>query len=90
MAATLILRGHLFRRHARAKGLTTEAAIAAAMHVDRSTVHRVLAGTQAPGNAFVAGALLAFPELDARDLFTATTSAQGTHRVHSANPHDRG
>jgi hypothetical protein len=72
MSATLTLRDELFRRHAKAKGLTTEAAIAAAMHVNRTTVHRVLAGTQAPGNAFVAGALIAFPELDARDLFTVS------------------
>lgn len=71
MPVILTLRSELFRRHAGAKGLVTEAAIAAAMHVDRSTVHRVLAGTQAPGNVFVAGALLAFPELDARDLFAA-------------------
>lgn len=77
MPATLTVRDELFRRHAEAKGLTTEAAIAAAMHIDRSTVHRVLAGTQAPGNAFVAGALLAFPELDARDLFLAERRPPG-------------
>ena len=72
MPATLTLKPG-FRQRAEAIGLTTETAIADAMHVHRVTVNRVLAGNQAPGNAFVAGALLAFPELDARDLFNAQT-----------------
>ena len=72
MAATLTLKPG-FRQRAEAKGLFSEAAIAEVMHVHRVTVHRVLNGRQAPGNAFIAGALIAFPELDARDLFTPQT-----------------
>jgi hypothetical protein len=53
----------------RIKGLKTEQAKADAIKVDQSTLHRVLRGATAPGPRFIAGVLLAFPELDFSDLF---------------------
>lgn len=73
MTATIQLRHRLFTRHAEHAGHASHASLAAAMHVDRSTVTRVLSGSQAVGASFVAGALIAFPELTFSDLFQIQT-----------------
>lgn len=69
MTAKITLRTRLFQRHAELTGYTTPAALATAMRVHRATVTRVLAGQQAVGASFVAGALTAFPDLTFSDLF---------------------
>ncbi len=68
-AHRVVLRDAAFRTYATARGLTTPAAIAAAMRVHRTTVTRVLAGQLGVGADFIAGALAAFPAAEFKDLF---------------------
>lgn len=69
MAARIRLRTTQYRKYAALKGLSTHAQQATAIGVTEATVGRVLAGKTAPGEAFIAGCLAAFPQLDFADLF---------------------
>jgi hypothetical protein len=69
MAATIRLRTGQYRKYAALKGWKTDEAAAAAIGVNAATVSRVLHGKTAPGERFIAGLLLALPELDFADLF---------------------
>lgn len=78
MAARIRLRTGQYRKYVAIKGLTSQAAQAAAIRVTEPTVGRVLSGKTAPGEQFIAGCLAAFPELDFADLFEVVTDdAQG-------------
>lgn len=74
-AQRVTLRLDTFRAFAAARGHGTPSAIADAMNVHRSTVTRVLAGQQAVGADFIAGALTALAPVDFRDLFDITPTA---------------
>jgi transcriptional regulator with XRE-family HTH domain len=67
--ATLRLRDGQFRRHAGLQGLVTDAEIAAATGLDRSTVNRLLRRELAPGHRIIAAILLAFPDRRFDDFF---------------------
>lgn len=74
MASRIRLRTGQYRKFASLKGWTTHAQQAHAIGVTEPTIGRVLkeagtAGARAPGEAFIAGCLAAFPELEFADLF---------------------
>ena len=69
LSASIALRSRQFQKFTALKGLRTDTAIAAAIGCDRGNLSRVLSGKQAPGARFIAGCLLAFPEVDFEDLF---------------------
>lgn len=73
MAAKIRLRTGQYRKYVSLKGLTTQAAQAAALGVSEPTVGRVVTGKTGPGEQFIAGCLAAFPELDFSDLFEVVT-----------------
>ncbi|KOX32965.1 hypothetical protein ADK67_07170 [Saccharothrix sp. NRRL B-16348] len=63
------LRIDLFTKAARLAGFRSDYKLAPAMGVNRSTVARVVSGTQQPGASFIAGALTALPPMTFEDLF---------------------
>jgi len=69
MAKTIRLRVDQFRKAARLAGYRSGYALANAMEVERSTLHRVLNGTLHPGPAFIGGALTALAPMQFEDLF---------------------
>ncbi|MFT7835156.1 transcriptional regulator [Saccharothrix sp. BKS2] len=69
MAKTIRLRAEQFRKAARLAGYRSDYALANAMEVERSTVHRVLKGDLQPGPAFIGGALTALAPMQFEDLF---------------------
>jgi predicted transcriptional regulator len=75
------LRTDRLRVHARKLGITSETGLAAHLGVARSTVVRVQGGTLAPGENFIAAALLAFPDLKFEDLFRVTGRTNGNGAV---------
>lgn len=52
-------------------GYFTDRALAKAMGIHETTVHRVKKGVHPPSNAFIAGALKAYPGKNFDDLFYA-------------------
>jgi DNA-binding XRE family transcriptional regulator len=81
------LRTDRLRVHARKLGITSETDIAAHLGVARSTVVRVQNGEVAPGENFIAAALLAFPDLKFEDLFKVTGRVNGNGAVASGTRH---
>jgi transcriptional regulator with XRE-family HTH domain len=75
--ATLRLRDGQFRRHAGLQGLDTEAAIAARIGMDRSTVNRLLRRELAPGPRVIAAILTAFPDRRFEDFFEIADGTAG-------------
>jgi len=73
--ATLRLRDGQFRRYAGLQGLVTDAEIAAATGLDRSTVNRLLRRELAPGHRIIAAILLAFPDRRFDDFFEIAPGA---------------
>lgn len=69
MASRIRLRTGQYVKFAALKGWKTQAAQATALNVTEPTVGRVLTGKRAPGEAFIAAVLTAFPELEFADLF---------------------
>lgn len=69
MASTIRLRTAQFEKFCKLKGLKTQADKARFLGVTEPTVGRVLNGDRRPGEAFIAGVLAAFPELEFSDLF---------------------
>ncbi|RKT53021.1 transcriptional regulator [Saccharothrix australiensis] len=69
MSWTVRLRTQAFNRAALLAGFPSVYALAQAMRVERSTVHRVLNGEQRPGPAFIGGALMVLKPMDFGDLF---------------------
>ncbi len=69
MAATIRLRTAQFEKFCKLKGLKTQADKARFLGVTEPTVGRIVSGDRKPGEAFIAGVLHAFPELDFSDLF---------------------
>lgn len=67
--ATLRLRDGQFRRYAGLQGLVTDAEIAAATGLDRSTVNRLMRRKLAPGHQIIAAILTAFPDRRFEDFF---------------------
>jgi len=63
------LKRHQLDKYCALKGLKSQAALAEAMDVDRSTVYRTLSGDAALGIVFISALLEAFPELGFEDLF---------------------
>lgn len=76
MAASIQLRLRQFDKFANLKGLRTLVARANAIGVNPSNLSRVLANKQAPGAQFIAGTLVAFPELEFDDLFEVVDSVE--------------
>lgn len=74
LSASIALRSRQFQKFMALKGLKTDTAIAATIGCDRGNLSRVLAGKQAPGARFIAGCLVAFPELEFSDLFEVVDS----------------
>jgi hypothetical protein len=72
-AAALRFRASLFRRYAATQGLATDAEIAAATGLDRSTVGRLLRADVAPGHRIIAAILSSFPDRRFEDFFEVTT-----------------
>lgn len=68
MVATLHLRTESLGKIRRWKGLTTDAALAAAMDIDPGNLSRVLRGKQQPGPKFIA-ALCHALDAELADLF---------------------
>lgn len=56
-------------KHRKAAGITTDPELASRLGVDRTTVHRILAGDADPGTRFIAGAVLAFGVESFDELF---------------------
>ena len=75
-SATIKLRAEKFRQHARQRGLKSDSASATYLGLNRSTVLRILAGDQVPGERMIAASLAAFPELKFDDLFEVVTTRQ--------------
>jgi hypothetical protein len=61
----------------RLAGFHTDYALAKAMDVNRSTVHRVRTGYLQPGPAFIGGALTALAPMGFDDLFDVVDSSAG-------------
>jgi hypothetical protein len=61
-----------FREHAERAGLTGDAAIADRLGIHRISIWRLLRAESAPGNAFIAAALDAFPDANFPDFFEIT------------------
>lgn len=76
-AASLKFRAGQFRRHAAARGIVTDAEIAGATGLDRSTVNRLLRGT-APGERTIAAVLAAFPERRFEDFFEVAAAPRAS------------
>ncbi|MDQ0377912.1 transcriptional regulator [Amycolatopsis thermophila] len=72
---TIKLRPGELDKAIRLKHFPSDYALARAMGVARSTVVRVRAGQIEPGPRFIAGALVAFPELRFEDLFEISATA---------------
>lgn len=70
MASRIRLDLREYRKCMALKGVTTDAAAAKLIGVDAATLSRVLKGNAAPGERFIAGLLLALPEVSFEDLFT--------------------
>jgi hypothetical protein len=70
--ASLRFRDAQFRRYATARGLATDAEIAAATGLDRSTVGRLLRADVAPGQKIIAAILAVFPDRRFEDFFEVT------------------
>lgn len=77
MTSRIRLRTTQVEKFMRMKSIDNQTQLAARIHVDASTVYRVLEGRNAPGEKFIAGILAAFPELEFSDLFEVveTTAA---------------
>ena len=69
MAASIRLRTGQYRKFARLKGWATDDQASKAIGVNPATLSRVLKGRTAPGERFIAGVLLALPEVEFSDLF---------------------
>lgn len=69
MTATLRLRTAQLDKLRHTAGLATDAALAARMGMDPSSLSRVLAGKQAPGGRFIASLVACFPGWAIDDLF---------------------
>ncbi|CCH28566.1 transcriptional regulator [Actinosynnema sp. NPDC047251] len=69
MATTVALRTRRFQAAAQLAGFRSDYALANAMEVERSTLSRVLKGSQRPGPLFIGGALKALAPLQFEDLF---------------------
>jgi hypothetical protein len=76
MAATIRLRTAQFEKFCKLKGLKTQADKAQFLKVTEPTVGRIVKGERRPGEAFIAGVLNAFPELDFSDLFEVVDDEQ--------------
>jgi hypothetical protein len=66
---TIVLQHDRFAAIAEQRGWTSNAAIARAIGVPERTVDRIIAGTSQPTIAFIAGLLVAVPELGFRRVF---------------------
>jgi transcriptional regulator with XRE-family HTH domain len=69
MAAQIRLRTAQYRKFAKLKGWRNDDQAAQAIGVNPATLSRVLRGITAPGERFIAGVLLALPEVEFHDLF---------------------
>lgn len=72
---TLTLNRELFNEITRNAGLPTERAQAEALGLDRGFLNRVRNGRAAPGPEFMAQVRVAFPAVDANELFPVVTKA---------------
>jgi len=74
---TVRVRAAQLRRHAVRAGLKTDAEIASALGVNRTTVLRMLAGDDwTPGPRVIGGVLLAFPDRSFGDFFEVVEIGQ--------------
>ncbi len=69
MAGTIRLNITEYRKCMRLKGVSTDDAASRLIGINPATLSRVLKGTSAPGERFIAGLLLALPEVPFEDLF---------------------
>lgn len=67
--ARVELRVSQYQKFCRLKGWNTIERQAREIGVDPATISRVVNGLTGPGERFIAGILVAFPELDFNDLF---------------------
>jgi transcriptional regulator with XRE-family HTH domain len=74
--ATIRLRKDQLAKFRRLSGITTDDALATRMGVNAATVSRVLRGTAAPGERFIAGLLLVFGIECFPDLFEVIADAE--------------
>ncbi|MFC6093959.1 transcriptional regulator [Saccharothrix lopnurensis] len=91
MPYTIHLHVDFFVASMRSRGFSSDASVARAMEVNRSTVTRVLAGELRPGRAFIGGALTALAPLTFDDLFTVVkvprdASDPGRRRTATRHP----
>lgn len=77
-AVGLRFRAGQFRLYGKARGIVTDAEIAAATGLDRSTVYRLLSGGAAPGERTIAAILAAFPDRRFEDFFEVAAARAGT------------
>ncbi|GAA3875728.1 hypothetical protein GCM10022243_45800 [Saccharothrix violaceirubra] len=71
----MVLRFDTFAKAMALAGFRSDAAVARAMRVHRSTVKRIREGELLPGPAFIAGALSALRPMEFTDLFVAVEQA---------------
>lgn len=76
MAASIRLRTGQYRKYCALKGWLTDDAAARAVGIDPATLSRVLTGRSAPGSRFIAGVLVALPEMEFADLFEVVTDTE--------------
>jgi hypothetical protein len=76
MQATIRLRHSQWTKLVQLAGITSDQTLARRMGISRSSVSRVLRNGGEVGARFIAGALVAFPELDFDDLFVVTVDTQ--------------
>jgi hypothetical protein len=69
MSSRIALRTSQYRKFAALKGWKTDDAASTAIGVDPATLSRILKGRSAPGERFIAGLLVAIPEVEFADLF---------------------
>lgn len=67
------LRAEEFHRRAQKAGLTSDTDIAERLGMNRTTVWRVLDGSIAPGERFIAAVLAAFPRIRFAEVFEVIT-----------------
>jgi hypothetical protein len=73
-SAVIRLRVDRFEALAAAHGLTTDKDRAAHIGIDRSTYSRIRRGEIVPGERFIGGCLVAFPEASFEDLFAVVSA----------------